>query len=58
MYVIKAGFECVDWIQLVQDRNQWHTSVKMIVKIRILGKAGDFSGHLSIYHVLRLILKI
>jgi hypothetical protein len=33
---IRIGWEGVDWILLVQDRNQWRAVVNMVVNLRVL----------------------
>jgi hypothetical protein len=31
----EIGWDCMDWIDLVQDRDQWTTLVNRVVKLRI-----------------------
>jgi hypothetical protein len=35
--------ECVKWIQLAQDRDQWRSPVNTVMNLRILYKEGNFS---------------
>jgi hypothetical protein len=37
----ETGWEVVDWIHLVQDRDQWWAGVKMM-KLRLPYRAGNF----------------
>jgi hypothetical protein len=37
----EIGCEGVDWIHLVQDRNQWQTLVNMIMNLCVPQKAGN-----------------
>jgi hypothetical protein len=31
----EMGWDCIDWIDLVQDRDQWTTLVNRVIKLRI-----------------------
>jgi hypothetical protein len=32
----KIGWGCVDWINLVEDRNQWRALVKAVINLLVL----------------------
>jgi hypothetical protein len=38
----EVGWEGVDWIHLVQDRDQWRALVKTVMNLRVPGKARNF----------------
>jgi hypothetical protein len=31
----EIGWECVDWMRLTQDREQWRALVKMVINLRV-----------------------
>jgi hypothetical protein len=31
----EIGWGCMDWIDLAQDRDQWHTLVNMVMNLRV-----------------------
>jgi hypothetical protein len=33
--VREIGWDCMDWIELAQDRDQWKALVKMVMNIRV-----------------------
>ena len=35
MYLTEVGWECVDWIDLAQDRDGWRAVVKMVMNPRV-----------------------
>jgi hypothetical protein len=38
----KIGWEVVDWIHVVQDRDQWRALLNTVTNVRIAQKAGNF----------------
>jgi hypothetical protein len=35
MDLTEIGWDCVDWIDLAQDRDQWRTLVNMVLNLRV-----------------------
>jgi hypothetical protein len=35
MYLREAGWGCMDWINLAQDRDQWRILVNTIMRLRV-----------------------
>jgi len=35
MYIREIGWKVVDWMRMIQDRDQWRTVVNMVMKIRV-----------------------
>jgi hypothetical protein len=42
MLLGETGWECVDWILLCQDRDQWWALVKIIMNLQVSQKVGNF----------------
>jgi hypothetical protein len=40
--IMEMGWEGVDWIHLVQERDQWRAVVKTVTNLRVQLKAGNF----------------
>jgi len=38
----ETGWECVDWIHVVQDRNPWRAVENTVINLLIPLKAGNF----------------
>jgi hypothetical protein len=38
----EVGWEGVDWIHLVQDKDQWWALVNIVINLRVPYKAGNF----------------
>ena len=42
MDIQEVGCECVDWIELAQDKDRWRALVNAVMNIRFPYKAGRF----------------
>jgi hypothetical protein len=42
VYLRETGWECMDWIDLAQDRNQWRALVNTVTNLRVPLSAGKF----------------
>jgi hypothetical protein len=42
MYLREIEWDGMDWIDLVQDRNQWRTPVNTVMNLRVPYNAGNF----------------
>jgi hypothetical protein len=42
--VMELRWEYVDWIHLVQDRDQWWTLVNTVMNLRVLQKSGNLTN--------------
>jgi hypothetical protein len=40
--LIEKGWECVDWMHLAQDREEWRAVVNTVMKFRDLYKERNF----------------
>jgi len=38
----ETGWEAVDWMRLVQDRNQWRALVSTVMNLLVSEKGGEF----------------
>jgi hypothetical protein len=38
----EVGCECVDWMELTQDRDRWRALVRAVMNIRVPLNAGNF----------------
>jgi hypothetical protein len=38
----EIGWECLDWMHLAQDRDQWRSLVNTVMNLRVPQKAGNF----------------
>jgi hypothetical protein len=41
MYLRETGWEVVEWIHLVQDRDQWRALVNTVMSLRVTQQAGN-----------------
>jgi hypothetical protein len=45
------GWECVDWINVAQDRNKWCAVVCVVMSFGIRRRVGDFLSGLGLFPV-------